>query len=1110
MISNEVRESTLTVLKKLAELLDEIDVWVRQVRSVSVPSLTDRPSTKEEWTYNSICAFISLLKNGELDLILQEILASRFSLKLLREVRNIEAISDELIETFSSTRNTSFYSIEKTRKIFQRLVEETDEGLEAVSSGPTSRFIIETASDIFKGMDGPGVWAIVTSIDPKEVGEDLKDRFVKKNGPDTDFISITNLLIGFGIRKANAVGRAAETMHRLFAEELKEAILAKENIKERLKKWGEEELRKRPHFKFYSQTAEYFIGKSETNRLDNEKYLASAINDWTNFINGVKFTGLGSLIAATLISNGIFSKDMLTEKVKNLIESNYKEGLDKDIERAKSQLDNFGSLFELDRTSLSYSGAKFFMSKENAERAMGEGKKGEAVKSLAEGYFQFKDELLISKRQDVIANVLHQRLSFGGVRNLHRALDVFEVKKELLSIHDKIKEMSRAVNDENGLDMLTDAISLTHEYIDNAKKIIGNKTGHRGQSTIVLIQSKIDICNARYSQGEIKNKKDVKDCMALLLRATSQAGLATESSRYLTQLPLSEVAKVAEEISRREIKNAVNELDYTARSADRLMNIVSILHGGSHSAKEKLFFYDVLNQQKYKIDETTPREERVKKAQMIVDDFLQLMQEGVFDNDDYRKEIIRWAPHVIFNAPTFKQGIKIANALYESYHNVSESEEINLTRREENDALSIGKHPDAIKTTISATIKKYFEMYLALSKLEADYGEGLNFEKTVKEVTGKFGVSGGWDSVSRILSNIRNGKKIEDISTAKKDIKVAELTINIVNSSASTRYFKYVEQKDPKITSFPNWESPNNGFRFRALEQGDLRHFTIGVETDCCQILGGVGEAAAVDSFINKYAGVLLLELRVNDDWEVAFQSYFHYVPEDNGYILDNIEGNEKIYNRTQSVTGYSPEELYALWAKEMKSKDSDIKYILLGKAYTVINTSNFANYSMERDPRTFSESLDDFNLNPYSDWNPENSADLLGVDRVIEKGSSYSHLTSNDVFDGSLFDTICGVETTDQVMIRLDLGKPKTYSFKAFPSLERIEDLDKFTLNLKSYLIAFANDAGMNTVGWEKKKINWIEGQVFGRRKAWIDFAMVKVARANIYVRKYLGVINA
>ena len=81
---------------------------------------------------------------------------------------------------------------------------------------------------------------------------------------------------------------------------------------------------------------------------------------------------------------------------------------------------------------------------------------------------------------------------------------------------------------------------------------------------------------------------------------------------------------------------------------------------------------------------------------------------------------------------------------------------------------------------------------------------------------------------------------------------------------------------------------------------------SFGRVTNCCQRVGGIGHASAVDSYINKYASVLVLEFLKNNTWEIASQSYFHYVfgpnsnvPQENrdpngpGFILDNVEHND-------------------------------------------------------------------------------------------------------------------------------------------------------------------------------------------------------------------------
>ena len=103
---------------------------------------------------------------------------------------------------------------------------------------------------------------------------------------------------------------------------------------------------------------------------------------------------------------------------------------------------------------------------------------------------------------------------------------------------------------------------------------------------------------------------------------------------------------------------------------------------------------------------------------------------------------------------------------------------------------------------------------------------------------------------------------------------------------------------------------------------------------------------------------------------EFGHTNYFHYVPRDNGYILDNVETNYKWAHKINSITGYSAETLYAMLAKKMQDTH-DIKYFLSGTGYSKIDGSEFKKHRLSYDPR-------DFAWQKYSDWRPSSSLDLL------------------------------------------------------------------------------------------------------------------------------------
>ena len=149
--------------------------------------------------------------------------------------------------------------------------------------------------------------------------------------------------------------------------------------------------------------------------------------------------------------------------------------------------------------------------------------------------------------------------------------------------------------------------------------------------------------------------------------------------------------------------------------------------------------------------------------------------------------------------------------------------------------------------------------------------------------------------------------------------------------------------------------SNNYKFRFRTLGDLDSQHFSIGVDTGCCQRIGGIGEAAAIDSFINPAASVIILEVNNNSEWNIISQSYFHVVSEGNYFILDNIEAGKYNNHSLKSMIGFNFFEVYSILAKELLAKG--FKKVLCGMGYTKVlleDASKFKIHEMDKDPRHF------------------------------------------------------------------------------------------------------------------------------------------------------------
>lgn len=192
------------------------------------------------------------------------------------------------------------------------------------------------------------------------------------------------------------------------------------------------------------------------------------------------------------------------------------------------------------------------------------------------------------------------------------------------------------------------------------------------------------------------------------------------------------------------------------------------------------------------------------------------------------------------------------------------------------------------------------------------------------------------------------------------------------NSDALKDMLKDYKPKNKKLFDLDLQLAPN--LRFRVLKDKDPSILRIGIETDCCQRIGGAGEVSARDSFINPLASVVVLEWFNDDKWKILSQSYFHYVPKDNSYILDNVEYNKK----NVGDSGLNLDFIYGLYASKVKEK-LNVKYFLAGKDYSKIDSGYFKSKKLKSDPRFFDQrSLIDGGGNFYTDFDHKNSIDLL------------------------------------------------------------------------------------------------------------------------------------
>jgi len=203
------------------------------------------------------------------------------------------------------------------------------------------------------------------------------------------------------------------------------------------------------------------------------------------------------------------------------------------------------------------------------------------------------------------------------------------------------------------------------------------------------------------------------------------------------------------------------------------------------------------------------------------------------------------------------------------------------------------------------------------------------------------------------------------------DIKFVQFfkTCSLILSMES--YQEYLELKKPKNEKLFDLNYKTNNYSFRVLDDMSIEYFSVGIDTHCCQVLGGYGHDAAVDSFINPVASVLILD---DKEGNILSQSYFHYVPEDNGFILDNVETNSNNINKAKIDIN----SCYAELGKYLKEK-YDIKYFRCGLEWNKLDSNRFAKDSDKVDKRHFEGSK-------YSDYDPKKFLDLLNSSDIAKK----------------------------------------------------------------------------------------------------------------------------
>jgi hypothetical protein len=299
-------------------------------------------------------------------------------------------------------------------------------------------------------------------------------------------------------------------------------------------------------------------------------------------------------------------------------------------------------------------------------------------------------------------------------------------------------------------------------------------------------------------------------------------------------------------------------------------------------------------------------------------------------------------------------------------------------------------------------VKKVFNAYAMIRNLGGIKGIYQKYGNILETLKQDGFISKNFDANLRFIVKVFNsGEEINPSKPFFKRLFVAtsatETDLQAIEMGSSLReMLRDYQDKDKRLFNLDL--QINDRLRFRVLKDKDPRMLRVGIESNCCQRIGGVGEAAARDSFMNPLAGVLVLEWKNQEgQWVLLAQSYFHYVPKDNSFVLDNVEYNQNNYKES----GINLEAAYNYLAQMVKEK-MNIKYFISGKGYSKINANMFKTYKLRGgDPRVF----DRRSGSKYTDFSPSNSIDLLNPKINFDK--EISKLTGRADFINMAFNVL-------------------------------------------------------------------------------------------------------
>lgn len=621
---------------------------------------------------------------------------------------------------------------------------------------------------------------------------------------------------------------------------------------------------------------------------------------------------------------------------------------------------------------------------------------------------------------------------------------------------------------------------------------------------------------------------------------------AKQSKTYISSLNLPEICKYLEERTRKDATEGAGRLDDNRTNFDYTNALINVAAGGGvissmaagHSDADDVSrkYFEIVFQDLNKfltrytsidMTEASGPEPKAKEhspeqasanTKRFADELValyahldaEMAKEGSIKLNEEKSKLYALAtehwPHI---APATR--LKAVDEIAQTYHNRSYGKPQQKKHDIANKMLiSLAKNPNLEKlgesVLISEALNTYYRWSSALKNTHetqdwdhqnGDYKTVTGAELLQEMLDNKVIKQQHVDSSRRLEAVFKNNEKIsleqDKAQQLYTDIRNTKFLIEAINgNSGFSRYLRTAEEKVPEVVNLPNWEQPF--FRLNVLEDKDPRHFTIGSETNCCQVLGDAGSNAAIDSFVNKYAGVLTLDIKVKGAWTTAFQSYFHYIPEDKSYILDNIESNANVASQVKMTTGLLPEEIYALWAAEMKERMPGIKYVGLGKEYTKINFKDFSPMKLPTDPRTFHHEVAD---SPYSDFDHEDAVNLLNskIEIPISETEEVADPEDQD-WDDEEEDGEPWMQPLIGLHNSVSKIKENLYEVKTFSAISEAHN------SFRDILYFLLEQRGKAFPGMHNKSISYLEKKLWPK-ESMLNFMLKKLGRALSYKRK-------